>query len=111
MNVFISIIKRVVSIFIIIIFITTAYFFLFLKGDKEKLPSFLPFIDKTTSMTSEISSEKEINELQQHLSELKKISIDADFFDSPVFKSLTNFKKPLPELQQGRENPFAPIGE
>lgn len=111
MDVFISIIKKVVSIFIIIIFMTTAYFFLFLKGDKDKLPSFLPFVDKTASITSEISSEEEINKLQQHLSELRKISIDSDFFDSPAFKSLKNFKKPLPELRQGRANPFAPIGE
>ena len=113
MNIFISIITRAVSIFIIIIFMVAACFFLFLKGDKDKLPSFLPlpFINKTASTTSSISSEDEITELQQYLSELEKININSDFFDSSAFKSLENFKEPLPRLQQKRANPFAPIGE
>lgn len=113
MNTFISIITRIVSIFIIIIFVITAYFFLFLKGDKDKLPSFLPFVDKTASTTNDMSSkgENEIDELQRYLSELDKININSDFFDSPAFKSLKDFKEPLPKLQQKRENPFAPIGE
>ena len=90
-----------------------AYFFLFLKGDGDKLPSFLPFVDKTASTTSSMSSEKQVADLQQYLSELDKININSDFFDSPAFKSLKNIKKdfPLPRLQQERANPFAPIGE
>lgn len=110
MNIFISIMKRIVVVFMIILFLVTGYFFLYLKGDKNKLPD-LPFIEKTASTTSEISSEDEIIKLQQHLSELKKINIDSGFFNSSVFKSLKNFKEPLPKLKQGRINPFAPMGE
>ena len=72
----------------------------------------LPFIEKTTNTTNVASSsEQGINDLRQHLSNLKSINIDSDFFNSPAFKSLKNFKEPLPKLKQGRINPFAPIGE
>ena len=112
MEIFISIIKRIVSIFIVIVFMIAAFFFLFLKGDKNGLPSFLPFVDKTINTTSSgIASEKQITELQQTLSELERVKINSDFFNSSAFESLENFKRPLPKLQQARENPFAPIGE
>lgn len=116
MEIFISIIKKIINISIIIIFISAAYFFLFLKGNKDGLPSFLPFIDKTSSTASStaknLSSEGEIIKLQQTLYELERIDINSDFFDSPVFDSLNKpFKNPIPTLQQARENPFAPIGE
>ena len=111
MRILILIIKKIVVILIVVLFLLAAYFFLFLKGDKSKLPN-IPFLWKisdTVEVTT--SSAEEFAELQQHLSNLKSVNIDSDFFNSNVFESLKNFKEPLPELKQGRVNPFAPIGE
>ena len=111
MNTVISIIKKIIVVFVVVVFLIAGYFFLFLKGNKNELPN-LPFIEKTTSATSVTSSsEQGINDLRQHLSNLKSINIDSDFFSSPAFESLENSKEPLPKLKQGRTNPFAPIGE
>lgn len=112
MNIFLSFIKRVVIILTSLLFFAVAYFFLFLEGDKSELPE-IPFIGKiaTSTVVDISSSEIQIAQLQQHLSTLKGVSIDSDFFNSNVFESLENFKEPLPELKQGRKNPFAPIGE
>jgi len=111
METFTSIIKKIVFVLIILVFSCSGYFFIFLKGDKQKLPSFLPFVDVATT-TASTSSEKEISELQETLSDLEKIKINSSFFTSPAFESLEDLvKTPLPELTQGRDNPFAPIGE
>ena len=111
MNIFLSFIKRIVIIFASLLLFAAAYFFLYLRGDKSELPD-IPFVGKITSTVIDISSsEVEIAQLQKHLSTLKGVSIDSDFFKSNVFKSLEDFRQPLPELKQGRDNPFAPIGE
>ena len=111
METFISTLKKVISLSIVIVFICSAYFFLYLKGNKDELPLFLPFVDNASSTASSISSEDEVIKLQKTLYELERIDINSDFFNTAVFKSLKNFKKPIPTLKQARENPFAPIGE
>ena len=111
METFISIIKRVTSLFFIVIFICAEYFFLFLKGDAGKLPSSLSGGEKASSTVSSISSEEEIIKLQQTLYELERTNINSDFFKTNIFKSLKNFKQKIPTVEQSRENPFAPIGE
>jgi len=111
METFTSIIKKIVFVLIILVFSCSGYFFILLKGEKQSLPSFLPFAGEATNASSTISSEKEIADLQQTLSDLEKIKINSSFFSSPSFKNLKSFKEPLPELTPGRVNPFAPIGE
>lgn len=110
MNILISVAKKLAVVFTVIFFSIAAYFFLFLKGNKDELPN-LPFIKKTSMVNTATSSKDEIDQLLEHLSNLESVNISSDFINGNVFKSLTDFKKPLPELEQGRNNPFAPIGE
>ena len=58
-----STLKKVISLSIIIVFICSAYFFLYLKGNKDGLPLFLPFVDNASSTVSIISSEDEVIKL------------------------------------------------
>lgn len=45
------------------------------------------------------------------LERLQRIELDDQFFASPVFRALQDFAKPLPNVEVGRPNPFAPVGE
>ncbi len=44
------------------------------------------------------------------LSSFQSVSIDSTLFSSPLFQSLKDFSVALSPEQQGRSNPFAPIG-
>ncbi len=39
---------------------------------------------------------------------ISSVKLDTSIFESPVFRSLEDFSKPIPEEQRGRANPFAP---
>lgn len=44
------------------------------------------------------------------LDRLKGVELNSDFFSTPAWNSLTNFRVELVEEPKHRQNPFAPIG-
>lgn len=56
-------------------------------------------------------SETPSRNVAQLLSSIRSISIDESFFSDPVFQSLQDFTTPIAPEPQGRQNPFAPIGQ
>lgn len=46
-------------------------------------------------------------EILAFLTELKKITLNQEIFDDPLFQQLTNFSTELGTEEAGRENPFA----
>lgn len=66
------------------------------------------------SITGGISGTAEdatVTEFLLVLNQLKKIKVDASFFDDPVFKRLKDFSVTLTPEPKGRSNPFAPLSD
>jgi len=120
MNVIVLIIKKAVIIFLTLVIVLAAGFFLIFEGNKNKLYDKLPetlqnlsFINQMKEVGSSeggVSSVEEIEKLQRYLADLKSgTDIDTGFFQDEVFRSLKNLQKPLSvnlitDTQQSGEN-------
>ena len=54
---------------------------------------------------SSVIAQKFVNQINS----LNSVELSADIFSNPVFQSLVDFSRPIPEESKGRNNPFAPI--
>jgi predicted glycosyltransferase involved in capsule biosynthesis len=106
MNTILNFLKLFFIAVVSAVILFSSYFFIFLGGDDSKL-SFLGVTspEAATVTTSAVLADQ----LNAYLEELKSVEIDTDFFQSPEFRGLENFKRGLPTLQAGRANPFEPI--
>ena len=95
-------------------------YFYFIKGDKEEegnlsSSSTLPLapVDKNSAVDNIVVVDDQLSQqILATLSSIKSISLDDSMFNSPAFNSLIDGTYPLvPTKDEGRPNPFAPIGD
>lgn len=99
---------------LVIVVIAGAYIFL-VRGNTSNEP-LLSAAPGTSSEVSGISPQvgvgavgsQELREITTVLNQLKSISIDGALFESPAFRSLTDFHLEIAPQSQGRNNPFLP---
>jgi hypothetical protein len=99
-------IKNIIIIVVIIVLAFAGYNF-FLK--KEAAPA---LVSTTGALTGEVTAENQLGqEFLTTLLGLRTIRLDDAIFTSPSFNALLDFTTVLvPEGDEGRPNPFAPIG-
>ncbi len=59
----------------------------------------------------ENKSSAEVQEFLIRLKQIKEVKIETTLFEDERFLALFNFRQDLGEIESGRQNPFASIGE
>lgn len=62
-------------------------------------------IEEPSNTESSVIAQKFVNQINS----LNGVDLNANIFNNPVFQSLVDFSRPIPEESKGRNNPFAPI--
>ena len=103
-------IKKIIIIVIIFVLIIAIYFIFFKK--EKKLPSLTSNINLTPASIESGGSRSEAGrEFLTTLLSLKQLRLDETLFANPAFSNLHDFSIILiPEGNEGRPNPFAPLG-
>lgn len=113
--------KKIIKIIIIVAVIGAILYFgaqFFMKPSVEAVPDLVSSngeqVDgSAVSDTGVNGGESDVgNEFVGLLLNMRNIKLDSSLFTKPSFKSLENFTSVLiPEGDEGRANPFAPIGQ
>ena len=69
-----------------------------------------PVVQADVTTTDVVTSTTIGQDILDLLNTFKTVSIDPTFFSSPLFQNLKDHSIILPYEQEGRANPFAPIG-
>ncbi len=108
-------IKNIIIFAVIIIVVIAAYFF-FTNKKTPALPSLSGSAGAPIENTPAVSDQNAIDatsgqEFLATLLSIKNITLNDHIFSDPAFKTLNDSTKELvPEGNEGRPNPFAPIG-
>ena len=103
-------IKNIIILVVVAIVLVFVYFYFF--GNKKEQPLLnAPSGSNALGSTASGDTSTISQELLSVLLNIKNIKIDSSIFSSPVFSSLRDSSIVLtPDGQEGRPNPFAPIG-
>jgi len=64
-----------------------------------------------TTPDDSLSSDTISAQIVSKISILNSVSLKDAMFKNPMFTSLVDYSRPLPDQEIGRNNPFAPIGQ
>jgi len=100
----------------ILVVVVIAGAYIFLVGDNSSTTALLTKDASSGSAPAttpqigvSLGDSQELREITLVLNQLKSISIDdGALFESPAFRSLTDFHLEIPPQPQGRVNPFLP---
>lgn len=112
------IIKKILIFIVIVILVLGGYYFFFIKNSTPATETALvsttanaPISNVTTDTTTSASGTYMTEDLLALLLSVRNIQIDDTLFGMPAFTSLNDSTIPLiQEGNEGRINPFAPIG-
>ena len=95
-----SLLKNLLIVLGIAIFLFAGYIIFSRGGDDEVV---------TTNQAATSQAALESQEFLSRLRLLKNIDMDDSIFSDERFRSLFDFREPLPREPVGRDNPFAPV--
>jgi len=93
--------KSIIAIVVVVVISAAVYFFM----NGNKAPEGEAGLQAKATPEANASAARILVLLKQ----VQQIKMDTKIFSSPVFQSLDDYSIPIPSVDVGRPNPFAPI--